>query len=339
MKRLIGLSALALSMTLGACGGTTSNSFQKPANSVAINFSADDHLNKNWKAGELLWKGSFLVDPTTRVLIYDSWTGKFPDGSPGWPTLYDDGPWTAGGHEPDGAIAGDNIWGYTAFVDTTAAAAASWPPAGGGLPANTFSYGLLDANQEWVWSCSTAACASNGGNASFTMAIGQTTDLTPTGMTFSKAGSTDLKLVLDSTALDPVNTWDPTAKVTVKGSAWGWNEQNIFSTKDSSGKFSFVLSNFVGPGKAVDTGKMPYPSLLTTGQKPEFVFVVGGVEYKNGKYASPAGVTAFTELAGSSSFVTAPVKIYCQTTTSTPAIVASDCDGTNGNGNTYVVAP
>lgn len=115
---------------------------------VAVNFSVDDRANRVCRAGDLKWKGSFLFDEQTRLLAFDpTWSGAAP-GAPsvsGWPTLYDDGPWTEGGHEPVGARAGDHVWGVTAFVT---------PPTFG---IDGYEYGLIDTLYEttlgngWIW--------------------------------------------------------------------------------------------------------------------------------------------------------------------------------------------
>ena len=325
MKHLIGLSALVLAATLAACGGDSTPvkpAFPKPVGTVAVNIAVDDHINKNWKQGELQWKGQLLVDSTTRVLTYDAnWSGKFPDGTPGYPALWDDGPYTAGGHEPDGAVAGDNIWGLAAFVATDKAI--------------TVSYGMQDSAGDWVWSC--PSCSANGGNGKFSVTVGQTADITPPGMAFTvKGGTTDMKLVVDKTKLD-VGTWD-TTKVEYKGSASAGDSGQTVMTDDGTGKFSVILSSVVGAGKKVDTAKPPYPSLLATGATPEFVFKMNGAEYKVGGAASPVGVTAYTQLAGSTTWTAATIKVHCVTTTSTPA--GLPCDGVaGGNNNTYIVSP
>src|SRR5437870_6132320 len=107
MKKLfvLGIAALA------ACGGEDKKpTFTKPAGTVAVNFSVDDTANKVFAAGDLKWKGSMIYDTATnKVTKDDTWGGPYA-------TLFDDGPWTNGGHEPDGATKGDNIWGVTVFV-------------------------------------------------------------------------------------------------------------------------------------------------------------------------------------------------------------------------------
>jgi hypothetical protein len=76
------------------------------------------------------------LDPASRIATRDEgWGGPYP-------RLYDDGPWTAGGHEPAGAVAGDHRWGVTVFIK---------PPATG---IAQYEYGLVDrtgAGQTGPW--------------------------------------------------------------------------------------------------------------------------------------------------------------------------------------------
>jgi len=213
-----------------------------------------------------------------------------------WATLYDDGPWTAGGHEPDGSKAGDNKWGVTVFAT---------PPVTG---SQTYEYGLIDVVYEtnfgngWIW---------KGSNGQFVLTAGDTTPIDAPGMTLAAFGTVDMKLVVDSTNL-AAGTWN-TSKVTVKGSATAWSEVTL--TNDGSGKFPFMLSSVVGAGKT-----FMHSGLLKTGDKPEFIFVFNGVEYKTSGTANTTGVTAFTGPSGSPT---------------TPATVQVNAT----NNNTYITIP
>ncbi|HUM13010.1 MAG TPA: choice-of-anchor X domain-containing protein [Myxococcaceae bacterium] len=312
MKKLFGSLILAGTFLAG-CGSDNSgsndagNGFPQPAGTVAVNFTVDDTANKLWKSSELEWKGAMLYDSTTRKATYDStWAGP-------WAKLYDDGPWTAGGHEPAGAVAGDHKLGVTVFVA---------PPATG---SQSYEYGLRDAtnpdpvNGGWVWV---------GNNGSFTVAAGATAAITAAGLTFPAHGTTDMKLTIDKNNL-ATGTWD-TTRVAVKGSAWGWSEVTLVDdgTKGDAtagdGIYTYVLSS------NLDQTKPPYPGLLKSGDKPEFIFVFGtspnSKEYKNGSaVANTQGVTAGTKASGASSF-----------TTQTIAITG----GTGlGSGNTYITVP
>ena len=233
--------------------------FTQPAGTVAVSFSVDDRENRVYGAGDLKWKGSFVYDPATRILTSDS---SWSAGLDGWPTLYDDGPWAEGGHEPIGAKAKDHVWGVTVFVT---------PPAVG---SDSYQYGLTDAFYEttlgngWMW---------KGINGEFTVAAGATDPITAAGMSFARFGHVDLEFTLDTArlaqVLDPAWTWDTTT-VTVKSSAWGWGELAMASA--GGGLYTLRLSDFTGKhALLVHTG------LLNPGEQPEFVFTLGGVEYRN----------------------------------------------------------
>jgi hypothetical protein len=91
-------------------------------------------VNRTFVFGQLLWKGAMRYTAATRVIVPDStWSGP-------WAPLYDDGPWTSGGHEPAFAVAGDHRWGITVFVTPDANVA------------QVFEYGLHNAaTNTWAW--------------------------------------------------------------------------------------------------------------------------------------------------------------------------------------------
>jgi hypothetical protein len=234
--------------------------FVAPPGAVPINLVVDDRANRVYRAGDLKWKGDFLVDATTRILTPDvSWSGAVPGAPPrsGWPTLYDDGPWTRGGHEPIGARSGDHVWGVTVFAT---------PPAAGTL---TYAYGLIDESYEarlgngWIW---------GGPNGTFDLPAGATAAIEAPGMTFPRFGCYDLGFTLDGTALWAGAPWN-LATVTVKSSAWGWSELPMRDL--GGGHYAFSLSPLIGRN-----GLLPHTGLLWPGYPLEFVFVLGGQEYK-----------------------------------------------------------
>jgi len=282
MKELKILGAAFLAVALSACGSSSSSSppagFTQPAGTVAVNFSVDDTANKVFTAGQLQWKGSMLYDTTHRTVTSDStWGGP-------WATLYDDGPWTAGGHEPEGAVAGDHIWGVTVFAT---------PPATG---STTYSYGCNDALYQtdygngWIWI---------GSNGNFVVAAGATAPVTAAGLTLPKFGTTDMKLSIDTSQLI-AGTWD-TTKVTVKSSAWAWGEVTV--PKPASGTvYTLDMSTIVPPACSSATPPcFVHTGLLSSGAKPEWVWVFNGVEYKDPSgSAATGGVTAATKASGGS---------------------------------------
>lgn len=306
MKKVLG--SVILGALLAACGSSSTTTpppsgFTQPAGTVAVNFVIDDTLNKLWKSQELEWKGAMIYDSTTRIVTADStWGGP-------WAKLYDDGPWNAGGHEPAGAVAGDHKLGVTVFVK---------PPATG---TDTYGYGLRDAtnpdtaNGGWVWI---------GGNGSFSVSAGATAAITAAGQTFPAHGTTDMQLVIDTNALG-AGTWD-TSKISVKGSAWGWTEVQLKDdgTKGDAAagdkKYTYVLT------ANLDQTKPPYPGLLKSGDKPEFIFVFNGKEYKDtGGIAISTGVTAGTKASGATAFTSQTIGLT---------------GGTGlGSGNTFITVP
>src|SRR5688572_29782683 len=80
--------------------------FPQPAGTTVVNFSIDASDRTDVYENEgLEWKGSFTFDKNKRVLTYaaDCAGGKGP-----YAPLCADGRWDKGGHEPKGAVAGDD---------------------------------------------------------------------------------------------------------------------------------------------------------------------------------------------------------------------------------------
>jgi len=270
--------------------------FVPPAGTVAVDFRVDDRANRVYRAGDLVWKGSFLFDPPTRVLTLDpTWSGAVPGAAPlsGWPTLFDDGPWTRGGHEPEGSRARDHVWGVTAFVPVPA-----FDPAG-------FQYGLTDATYEaahgngWSWR--------KGPNGAFTVAPGQTGAIEAEGMAFRRFGRADLRLELDTGQLEqPWVGWN-TASVGVKSSAWGWGV--VPMAAEGGGRYAVEL------GQLLASGDFDHSGRLAPGDQPEFVFVLTGVDYTGWIpwewtfRALTGGVTASFRCEEEGPFVTLPLEI------------------------------
>jgi hypothetical protein len=233
---------------------------------------------------DLQWKGAMIYDPATNKISADAtWGGPFA-------ALYDDGPWTAGGHEPAGSTAGDHIFGVTVFVV---------PPTTG---TDTYSYGLNDGSIKasstvvdpngWIWP--------SPPNGSFSVAAGATAPVKADGLTLKKFGTIDLQVVIDSAALS-AGAWD-TSKVSIKSSAWGWSGLLLAA---ASGKYTYAQSAFTGTGNAII-----HAGLLNSGDKPEFVVVFNGKEYKDGSgNCLLGGVTAGTKASGASSYTSAAVTV------------------------------
>jgi hypothetical protein len=270
--------------------------FQPPADHALVTFAIDDTANQTYaEADGLAWKGSFSFDPATRVLTYNgSWGGPYP-------MLHDDGPWTDGGHEPADAVAGDHVWSVAIWVDNSAAV--------------TLEYGAIRGSVDgsdgaWIWV---------GPNGSVNIPQGAAGPIAATGLVLPELGTVDLRLTIDLSA-DGANLApafqgaDYADDATVKGSAWGWSEVALVDdgtagdvTADD-GIFTFLLSEHAGP----------HDGLLDGGDQPEFVFVLGGVEYKVGGGCATEGVAAY--LDDGSGWDNTDVQV-------------------GGNGNTYVAVP
>jgi hypothetical protein len=305
MRKLFGLGIASIAAFV-ACGGSNPKppTFVQPAGTVAVNFSVDDTANKAYAStsggagpSDLQWKGAMIYDPATNKVTADAtWGGP-------WAALYDDGPWTAGGHEPAGATAGDHIFGVTVFVV---------PPTTG--TGDTYSYGLNDNLYQtkfgngWIWPA--------GPNGAFTVAPGATTPIKADGLTLKKFGTTDLQLTIDKTALLTGTAWD-TSKVTLKGSGWAWGEVTLTATANT---YVYTLSSVVGAGN-----QFPHTGLFNSGDKPEFIYVFNGKEYKDASgLAATAGITAGVKASGASAFTTVAVQVHSES---------------GGNKNTYVTIP
>lgn len=271
--------------------------FEPPAGHVAINFTVDDALNQTYEDGDgLAWKGSFVHDPDTRTISHSSsWAGPFA-------LLYDDGPWDRGGHEPAGSVAGDHRWGVTVWAPNTAT--------------QTFDYGAIRGSVDgsdgpWIWS---------GPNGSFTVNAGSSAPVTATGLTIAAHGNVDLRLTIDvsnrgANLVTLFQGGDYTNAVEVKGSAWAWTELALVDDGTSGdqvatdGVYTFTLSAM----------KDKHDGLMKTGDLAEFVFVLGGTDYRDGSAATTQAISAWTKKPGADWV---------------PATI-----GVSGQNNTYVTAP
>jgi hypothetical protein len=266
---------------------TGPHTFTPPPGAVDINFSVDDSANQTYtQADGLAWKGSFSYDAPTRILTRNpAWPGPYV-------LLWDDGPWTRGGHEPEEATADDHVWGVTVFMESPEEDL-------------TLEYGVIrgsvdGSDGEWIWT---------GSNGLLTVQAGETDALTADGLTIRAFGTTDLRLTLDSANLAPsFGDFDSADRVRVKSSVWGWREIDAVDdgTKGDEmagdGRFTFVLGENVGEGT-----DFPHAGLLHSGDQAEFIFVLAGIEYRVGNEASSQGVGAATRVSAESSWSAAPI--------------------------------
>jgi len=267
-----------IALTLGACrdknatGIDPNGSFTVPDGYVAVNFSIDDQANRTYEASDgLAWKGSFSYESTTRVLTKDAaWGGPFP-------LLFDDGSWDTGGHEPEGAVAGDDIWGVAVLVEVPATPVA-------------FEYGAIrgsvsGSDGEWIWT---------GTNGSFTVDAGQVDPVIADGLTIPEFGDIDVRLTLDANDVDAsFGAFDPADGVAAKSSHWSWSEID-FSDDGTDGDetagddlFTLVLSAHMGAGT-----NYPHVGLARSAEAFEFLMVLAGIEYRVGGDPATQGVTA-----------------------------------------------
>jgi len=300
-----------------ACGDGTNNSvqyvcgFPQPAGTVAINFKVDDATNKLYQNGQLAWKGSFAAfDGGTRVVTNDQgWAG----GAGPYPTMYDDGPWNRGGHEPADGVAGDHIFGVTVFAK---------PPTTG---SENYGFGLEDEVYHSQWA-SIAGPGENadgwmwvGDNGSFTVASTATGTINAGSYTLKPGGTVDLLFTIDVSALANDQTWD-TSKVQFKSNAWYWGTVTLKDDGSTYGDehagdgiYTFRLSSVI-PTPFVHT------AFAKSTDKIEFIFMFNGSEYKNASNtAHTEGVTGSTRVGTSGSFT--PVTVGLATNNNTQIVV------------------
>ena len=114
----------------------------------------------------------------------------------------------------------------------------------------------------------------------------------------------------------PFQGADYTGQVSVKGSNWGW--YTLSCSDDGShgdltagdGIYTFMLSENIGA----------HDGLLYSGNQPEFVFALSGVEYKDSGSARPIAISAYVD--NGSGWSSVPVEIQ-----------------SSGDHNTYVNVP
>jgi len=279
---------------------------------VRVNFTIDDSANRVYdQAGGLAWKGSFTFDNTTRVMVKTGWVAPFA-------TLWDDGPVSTGGHEPEGATANDNRWGIEALVAKPAAD-------------EMYEYGAISgsvngSDGNWIWGLE------HPSNGTFTVPANSDAPINAVGLTLPAFGTIDLRFLVDtSTMSTDFPNFNPADGLGVKSSQWGWSVIHMVDTgadgddTANDGIFTMVLGENIGTGSP-----LPYSGRAKSGDQPQFVFVMapepdgtGGLEYKsaaNGAYLE--GVTVQTRAQGANDWNT--VGLMRQTT---------------GDKNTFVIVP
>ncbi len=248
-----------------------------PPGYAILTMWVDDSANQTFSDGQIRWTGSFSWDDATNTVTYA--TAWEPTDGP-FPPLWDDGPISQGGHEMEGATAGDHVFStevyFLAEEDTT------------------IEYGLLNEFDNWMWV---------GPNGVVDIPAGTTGRIDFPGMVIEPFGDIDLKLTLDTNALHEQFAGSAPAKVFVKGTMNMWAPVQILDNGEDGddtagdGIYTYVHSLHLGP----------HDGLLNPGQEVQFVFVFAysedatadeGVEYKVDGDAVPDGVRAYTDSGG-----------------------------------------
>lgn len=241
----------------------------RPDGYASIVFQVDDSANQTYEAAQMEWTGTFVYDDTTNLIEFaSSW---LPDQGP-YPPLYDDGPYTTGGHEAEGQVADDHIFSAEIFffaAETT-----------------VFDYGLLNELDHWIWT---------GPNGQVTVNANETGTVVAQGYAFEAFGDIDMRVQIDSASLhSEFATFDPVNDALfIKGSMVSWKPVQLLDDGNrgdaiaGDGVFTFTLSEYLGA----------HDGLLSMGQEAQFVFVFFdalGTEYKLTGIALMNGITAFS---------------------------------------------
>ena len=284
--------------TQGGDAGNNGQSNQQltgaPDGYATLTFSVDDSANETYEGGQMRWTGSFSWDESDNTIEYAaSW---LPEDGP-YPVLYDDGPLSEGGHEREGAVAGDHIFTTEVYVKAEETV--------------EFEYGLLNEFDNWIWI---------GPNGIVTVEAGSTEIINLPGMSIPSFGDIDCKLTLninegelnDSFTKDKNGNPIPIAKVFVKGTMNSWAPVQL-------------LDNGTAPDEVAGDGIYTYHHLeslgphdggLSAGGEVQFVFMLGvdpegfaedASEYKAMGDALPDGVKAYTDAENPGEWSEVPV--------------------------------
>lgn len=243
----------------------------RPEGYAVVTFYVDDSENKTYKDGQMKWNGSFVWDEKTNIAVFSS--SWLPTDGP-FPPLYDDGPISQGGHEMEGAVAGDHIFSTEIYIK---------PDSENDI---VFEYGLINEWNNWIW---------EGPNGQFVIEKGFTGKKDAKGIKFHKFGDIDAKIVIDMNNIHPdFKGGAKIENVFIKGSMNSWTPVQILDDgqngdeKAGDGVYTYIHSKHLGV----------HDGLLYLEQHVQFVFVFNsedGVEYKINGDAATEGVRAFTD--------------------------------------------
>lgn len=265
----------------------------RPQGYAAIRFFADDRANKTYQNGQIKWTGSFSWNAATNIIVYA--TSWLPTDGP-YPPLYDDGPWSQGGHEPEGATANDHVFECEVWFKAE--------------EETTFEYGALNEFDRWIWI---------GPNGQFTVPKGFSDVIEVKGLVLPPFGEVDVKITLDMAALHPdfasITPYDSKTglgyRVYLKSSANSWTPVELLD--DGQRGDDFPNDNIFTYVQSFNLG--PHDGLLADGQHVQFVFVFAmegvepddGVEYKVENRCAVEGIRAYTDYESKGVFHEAPI--------------------------------
>ncbi len=218
----------------------------QPPLTARITFYVDDRANKTFQDGEMKWTGSFTWDDKTNTILYaDSW---LPTDGP-YPLLYDDGPISEGGHEMEGATAGDSIFSAEVWLVP--------------VEDKTFNYGVLNELDFWMW---------EGANGEFTTKKGNTDLIEAKPLVLAPFGNIDFKVTVDVNNLNPAFdyvTEFSAVNVYLKGSVNMWTPLQILDAGPDANKGDDVAEDGIYTYvQGLNLGK--HTGRLAEGQKAQF---------------------------------------------------------------------
>ena len=277
----------------------------QPDGTAALAFWIDDSANKTYADEEMQWTGSFAWSDKDNTIAYA--TSWLPTDGP-YPFLYDDGPISQGGHEMEGAVAGDSIFSTEVWLKAD--------------EDTSIEYGALNELGNWIWI---------GSNGVVDVPAGSTDRYELPGMTIPPFGPVNMKVTLDANALQADFAGTPPQGVFLKGSMNSWTGIQLLDDGAAGddvagdGVYTYIHLDKLGPH---DGG-------LRLGQEVQFVFVIGyaeggtadeGIEYKVGGDAAPEGVAVWSdwETAGTWTAEELVLKVDSKGKTLNTAIIVGD---------------
>ncbi|MBM4343431.1 MAG: IPT/TIG domain-containing protein [Deltaproteobacteria bacterium] len=252
-----------------------------------LTFEVDDSANKTFADGEIVWTGSFSWDSKTNTVVYA--TSWLPTDGP-YPALYDDGAFSKGGHEREGATKGDHIFSTQVLFHASAD--------------TTIEYGALNELGNWMWI---------GPNGQVPIAKGKTGVVAFPGIKIAKHGAIDLKVALDTAKLNAkMAKWNlKDFAFYIKGSMNMWTPIQLLDDgqkgDEKAGDGVLTYQHKLNLGKH-DGG-------LNAGDEAQFVFVTtqgdqlpdAGQEYKGATEAYKDGIAAWTNTGAAGAWAAAEV--------------------------------